>query len=301
MMKHLLNQLPFTDRRELTSLVEHRRAYSLQDFELNVYETYQESKLVPLHFSDLVVINMLKGKKVMHMGSSPRFDYLPGETVIVPPLVSMHIDFPEASEEDPTQCTALAISHQKIQAILGYLNEYFPRTFAEGGWKFQLEHYHFLNDAELAKLTDKLFAISISGEMHKDILADLTLKELLIRIMQTQSLISIESCTTKSGSRLHAVTSYILEHIHEHITIESLSQKAHMSKPSLFRSFKEELGISPMEYVIRARINNAKRVLQYTRNIKEACYASGFNNMNYFVRMFRRQEGMTPGAYLMMS
>jgi len=301
MTKHLLNQLPYTNPQALTSLVEHRRAYTLNDFELNVYETYKESKLVPLQFDDLVVINMLKGKKVMHLRDEPHFDYLPGETVIVPASVSMRIDFPEATEDDPTQCTALAISQHKIQGIIGYLNEYFPRTFEEGSWKFRMEHYHFLNDAELAKLTNKLFAISISNEIHKDVLADLTLKELLIRIMQTQSLVSIDAVNAKSSSRLHSVTAYIQDHINEPITIETLSQRAHMSKPSLFRSFKEELGISPMEYVIRARINNAKKVLQYTKNIKEACYSSGFNNINYFVRMFRKQEGMTPGAYLMMS
>ncbi|EFK58914.1 helix-turn-helix domain-containing protein [Sphingobacterium spiritivorum] len=300
-MKHLLNHLPFTDKKEITTLVENRRAFTLNNFELNVYETYQESKLVPLKFNDLVIINMLKGKKVMHLFDRPHFDYLPGETIVVPPSLSMKIDFPEAKESDPTQCTALAIGHQKIQETINYLNEYFPRQYGEQEWRFHYDQYHFYNNAELAYLTNKLFDISLSKELHKDVLADLTLKELLIRIMQTQNLLVVDGPVLSSNNRLQAVTEFIQNNIHENITVEHLSKKANMSKPSFYRTFKEETGISPMEYVIRERIKNAKKVLQNSKSIKEACYASGFSNINYFVRMFKKQEGITPGVFLTMS
>ena len=104
--KNLIRALPFSKEKELSTLVENRRAFTLDNFELNIYETYQASSLVPLQFSDMVIINMLKGKKVMHVNDMPAFDYFPGETIVLPASKPIEIDFPEAALQDPTQCTA---------------------------------------------------------------------------------------------------------------------------------------------------------------------------------------------------
>lgn len=296
--KYHLDVLPLSKEQELRTLVENRRAYTLNSCELNVFETYRQSELVPLQFNDLVITSMLRGKKVMHLFGKPGFDYLPGETVIVPPSVRMEIDFPMASDNEPTQCTALAIGRKQIADTVNYLNEHYPRKLEDLNWQLTFSKHHFYNNEELAILINKLIAISTSGEVHKDILADLILKELFIRIMQLQNRYSLDSSETqRTESRMERVVSYIRSHITNPLTVLDLSRKANMSKSNFHRAFREEMGISPLEFITSERIVHAKQLLADGASIKEMCFGAGFNNLSYFVRIFKKHEGITPGTY----
>jgi AraC family transcriptional regulator of arabinose operon len=297
--RNLVSPFSLTGKKELRTLVENRKAYTLNHCELNIYETYERSELVPLTFSDLVITSMLRGKKVMHLFDKPGFDYLPGETVIVPPNVTMTIDFPEASELNPSQCTALAINQQEISNTLDFLNENYPRANNDQ-WQLNYKQFHFFNNYELAQLINKLISISTGDVLTKDVLANLTLKELLIRIMQMQNLHEVKDNLNQlsTGNRFAYILQYIKSHLTEKLNIDALSQMAYMSKASFFRAFKHELGISPVDYIIRERIQLAKQFMcnPYC-SIADACFKAGFNNQHYFSRAFRKIEGTTPSVY----
>ena len=62
-----INTLPFSKEKEIYTLVENKRTFSVAHLELHVFETYQASSAVPLHFDDMVLINMIQGDKIIHM------------------------------------------------------------------------------------------------------------------------------------------------------------------------------------------------------------------------------------------
>ncbi|MEZ5173905.1 MAG: helix-turn-helix transcriptional regulator [Bacteroidia bacterium] len=71
-----------------------------------------------------------------------------------------------------------------------------------------------------------------------------------------------------------------------------------MSRPHFFRSFKREFGISPLEFILRERIKMACRLLHQSRyTVMDVALRCGFNNLNHFVDIFRRQMGSTPANY----
>jgi len=295
----LLTKPELSAEKSLKTLVENRTVYSLNNCELNLFETYQESQLVPLKFNDLVVTSMLRGKKVMHLFDEPGFDYLPGETVVIPSNVEMKIDFPEASKNNPTQCLALAIEQSKIKDTLNFLNERYPKEGTDQYWQLNYQNYFFYNNVDLATTINKLIKECMSTSITKDALADLTLQELLIRIIQTQTAKSIDDgLFSNPNNPLSEVIEFIRLNLKENISLKSLSDKACMSTTSFYRFFKRELGMSPIEFVLNEKIKCAKKLLKNPSiQINEVCYLSGFEDANYFIRLFKKHEGITPKQY----
>ncbi|MDI1317178.1 AraC family transcriptional regulator [Flavobacterium sp.] len=295
----LLAKPQLSTEKSLKTLVENRTVYSLNNCELNLFETYQESQLVPLKFNDLVVTSMLRGKKVMHLFDEPGFDYLPGETVVIPSNVEMKIDFPEATKHNPTQCLALAIDQYKITDTLNFLNERYPKEGTDMYWQLNYQNYFFYNNVDLAATINKLIKECMSTSITKDALADLTLQELLIRIIQTQTIKSIDDNILNNPSNpITEVVEYIRQNLKENINLKNLSDKACMSTTSFYRFFKRELGMSPIEFVLSEKIKCAKKLLRNPAiQINEVCYLSGFEDANYFTRLFKKYEGITPKQY----
>lgn len=292
-----LAAINLSDSSQLDTLVEHRRVFNLRHCELNIFETFHRCNNVALSYNGLVVSSMMRGKKIMSLAGTQEFDFLPGESVILPEGVAMKVDFPEADEKHPVQCATLALDWDMVDRNLAFLNEQYPNNEAPFEWKLNFERYHFLNNKELAGSISRLISISMEDNVAKDALADLSLKFLLLRIIQTQNLASVQE-PALSNNRLAPVIRYIKEHLTEKITIEVLARESCMSKSAFFQAFKDQFGIPPLEYVLRERIQQAKRILaDASLNVTDVCYQSGFNNLNYFIRLFKRFEGVTPSAY----
>jgi len=298
--KNYIQKIATTEHNQLKTLVENRTVFNLNNCELNLFETHLKSYHIPLTFNDLVITSMVRGKKIMHLFDKPSFDYLPGETVIVPANETMIIDFPEASLETPTQCIALAIDQHYISNTLAYLDEYYNEKDESKHWRLQFNQYHFENNTEVTDLINKLIRICSRTDNMKNVFADLNVKELLIRLIQSQQLkqVAIESAENDTHSRLHYVLHYIQEHLTEKIAVDALSRKAYLSRNIFYKWFKEQFGISPLEYINQERIKLAKKLLSEEGcNIADVSDRCGFSDPNYFIRLFKKEEGITPKNY----
>lgn len=287
------------NRRKLESLVENRTVYALQRAELNVYETHLYAEKIELAFRNPVLVSMLQGKKVMHLRDH-HFDFFPGESVVLPPDELMRIDFPDATLERPTQCLALALEEETIGQVVDYLNEAQPRVDEHGEWRFTDANFHFMNDVAVNQIIARLIWLFTENHPSKDVFADFMLKELIIRLMQTEArhllLENAESLHQKS--RLAYVIKFIREHLHDSLNIDLLSKQACMSQTHFFRCFKNELGLSPIDFINAERIRLAKTLLRNpAKSIYDVSYACGFNNVSYFNKVFKRATHLTPREY----
>lgn len=82
--------------------------------------------------------------------------------------------------------------------------------------------------------------------------------------------------------------------------IPDLLAIAHMSRSTLMRVFRKATGQSPIEYLVRLRIQKAMQHLRTSdRTITEIAMDVGFNDSNYFARQFRRITGRSPRKFRM--
>lgn len=97
---------------------------------------------------------------------------------------------------------------------------------------------------------------------------------------------------------IEKVLEYMHQNFGEKLLINDLAKMANMSESHFIRRFKKETKISPMEYLIKLRIDKAKKLLRSsTKIITEIAIQCGFNSSSHFSTCFSKQMGITPKEY----
>ena len=95
--------------------------------------------------------------------------------------------------------------------------------------------------------------------------------------------------------RLMQVRIYVSCNCHRAISIDEISQHVGMNRSAFCTFFRKHTGQTFIDYLNAYRVNLACRLLEEEQmSVAEACYASGFNDVAYFCRTFRRYKGMPP-------
>ncbi|AOW19784.1 AraC family transcriptional regulator [Urechidicola croceus] len=294
----LLPEHFYTDRK-LEDLVENKTSYTLESSAMHIFETHKRAEKVLLQFDQPVLASMIVGKKVMHLREHNSFDFLPGESLILPSDEIMCIDFPEAKQNNPTRCLAIAIAQDKIKDVLQLMNETMPKHNGVE-WGLMDYNFHFTNDLGIYQILQRLLFLFTENHASKDLFVNNMLRELIVRILQANSnkIYTDETLSLGPDNRLAFVIEYIRKNIREHLTIELLSKKACMSESHFYRVFKTELGISPVDFINKERIKLASSLLQNpAKTIKDVFIECGFESRSYFNRIFKRTNHITPKEY----
>jgi len=103
---------------------------------------------------------------------------------------------------------------------------------------------------------------------------------------------------TKTPEQIERVLRYIDTHYAEPLDVEALAKLAGLSPSQFFTAFKRYNSFSPLQYLIRTRIQHAQELLhEPERSITEVAFAVGFEDSNYFTRQFRKYVHITPREY----
>ena len=99
----------------------------------------------------------------------------------------------------------------------------------------------------------------------------------------------------KSGSVIEEAMRYIRENYNRDISLDEVSREVNISPYYFSKLFKQETGGNFIEYLTEVRLRNARELLKDSGlSIKEICAESGYSDPNYFSRIFKKYEGVTP-------
>ena len=95
------------------------------------------------------------------------------------------------------------------------------------------------------------------------------------------------------------IIQYIKEHYNEKISLEEIAKHFNYSVGHMCRKFKQDIGDSIVNYIIKYRISTAMRFLfeRQDLSIEEVALEVGFNDVQFFTKTFKKFIGMTPGKY----
>ena len=120
----------------------------------------------------------------------------------------------------------------------------------------------------------------------------------------TKSVVDIYSDEMKKAQNkdnyqaARAAAEYIKQHFREKISVAEIGRSVHLSGSYLSHIFSETFGRTITEYLTNVRVEYAKTLLSKPEmSISEAAYESGFEDVSYFSRVFKKTEGITPRDY----
>ena len=108
----------------------------------------------------------------------------------------------------------------------------------------------------------------------------------------------IKPINQKSLKKIKTILSYIANNFQENIAIEDIANYCFYSKSYFMKFFKETMGVSFIQYLNDYRLEIAAELLTTTTdNILDIAFATGFNNISYFNRCFKKNYGVSPRKY----
>ncbi len=112
---------------------------------------------------------------------------------------------------------------------------------------------------------------------------------------------SYRSSSSHASQELHRIAEAVAlleKNVHRKISVKDLAKTANMSSRNFERAFTSAMGVPPHKYQVRARVAKACELLAHSdKSVSEVADGLGFEDSNYFSRIFRKFMGMSPSTF----
>ncbi len=250
------------------------------DFPLEIYvidSSHPRYKMQMHWHKEFEIIRVTKGMLKLKLNEND-FILRENQSVFVPGGILHSADPTECSYECIVFSPSILYSVQSCRSIIKSCickavvydkNENINRMFSE------------------MKSRGKAFQLEVSGRLCL-IAADIINKDIGYGIKPNEKLEKIKPAML-----------FIEENYPSKITLNILAGECRLSPNYFCRYFKETVGQTPFEYISLCRIEAACEMFACgNKNVTEVCYSCGFNDLSYFIHVFKKHKGMSPRMYI---
>lgn len=284
-------------------LIENKISFEGPDSEVSIYDTYEAASRVRLDAGELLFCGMVTGRKIMHTTDTDNITkgqvFLPHESFIMAPGGIVEIDFPEATLNEPTTCLTVEISKERVSSISDRLNDSLPMLELANQWQARTPVLHTHHSTETQRLLTRLTKLFTENHPDRDILIDLNISELIIRMLRhkTRDFLLAYCSNDPEANSLIAALDWINSTLSKPLDINQLCRHAGMSRSRLYVEFKDKLGCSPVELQQQLRLKLAAKRISDGEAITAISYDLGFSTPSHFCHRFKNFFGCTASEY----
>lgn len=155
---------------------------------------------------------------------------------------------------------------------------------------------HFPAPREAAELTSTI--VHTLARRPSALLDRIAAANLILRYLFATLAAARADAGAGISPRIARCLDHIARHLHTPLSVPELARVIHLSESRFKARFRQEVGLPPGEYVLRAKVANACTALRAPgTRVTELAHRLGFSSSQYFATVFRRFTGLTPSAY----
>ena len=174
------------------------------------------------------------------------------------------------------------------------MNAIYSKYQERGG----LACFHAREAEKFCRILDDLFVIASSNSYVRDMKLCERITSLLTLLMEEAWNPSARHIASSKQGNLQTIKAFLDENYTHKITLDHLSERFYIDKFYLSKIFLREYGITINQYLLQLRITYAKQLLRFSNlPIEQISVQCGISDPNYFSRLFKKIEGITPGEF----
>lgn len=150
----------------------------------------------------------------------------------------------------------------------------------------------------ITPLVREMESESYADRRGSDLLTDAKLTELFVKLGRACHGENVLAVDRGTKERFRALRGEVLSSLAEHWTVEGMAKRVNLSPSRFHATYKALFGSSPMDDIIRARVDTAKNALAFSdADVRQIAEDLGYGNLSHFCRQFRTVCGVPPGQY----
>lgn len=206
-----------------------------------------------------------------------------GDLLIIHPFTEHHL---RPLSEEPFKAYVLSFLHLELSELpKGFL------TSPDQPCLYKAQENYMTIEKYLENIEEEIKI----GAFGSEELVSSILVTLLIKILR---FIHSDTNSDRKASMSEKIVKYIKENYNRDLSLDELASIVFVNPYHLAHTFKSEIGVPPIQFLIQYRIEKAKEILIHTNMpVREIAFKVGYPNANYFNSLFKKFTGLSPGKF----
>lgn len=228
---------------------------------------------------------ILNGQKKVTLNTNDIFVYNQHNYLLLAPHTKVHMEI-----EEHTYALVFEISNDLVKEVLSKidLSDQVKEGLTISDFFLGENKYNIADDIH------KIFSVSKSNDINKAFLIDLYAQKLIYELIKNKAAYHI--LHSNNAFPVQQAIQYIDSNIHNKINLEDLAQSLNMSLSHLSHLFKKNTGIRLTDYIKSKKLEVALTYLPH-ESVTDIAYNLGYDNISYFIKLFKGKYKMTPKQY----